>query len=124
MKTPTVRRRLWGRERRMFWGFFFSRLTDSCRTSRGRSANTPSDAHWSPWGRATRPRHDKAQGLFAALAGGLTFPGHRSEVKEKLPEGRPLTTTTWKSLVKGLSSENNTQVLPVGNTNRCHYLLQ
>lgn len=40
---------LWGCERRMFWAVF-SRLTDSCRTSRGLSANTPSDAQPSPLG--------------------------------------------------------------------------
>lgn len=118
LHTPTVRKvsgavRSW--ERRMFWGVF-SRLTDSCRTSRGRSANTPSDAQPSPWGTGHTARHDKAQGLFAALAGGLTFLGHRSEVKETLPEGRPFTTLAWKRLVKGLQSQNNTYVLPVDIT--------
>lgn len=69
-----------------------------------------------PGGRATRALHEKAQGLFAGLGGGLTFPGHRSEVKETLPEGRPLTTLVWKSLVKSFQSQNNTLVLPVEST--------
>lgn len=64
-----------------------------------------------PGERATPARHDKAHGLFAALAGGLTFPGHRSEVKEALPEGRPLTTLARQILVKGLRSHNNTLFL-------------
>lgn len=41
---------LHGAERGGCFGEFFSRLTDSCRMSRGRSANTPSDAQQSPWG--------------------------------------------------------------------------
>lgn len=71
-----------------------------------------------PGGRATRALHEKAQGLFAGLGGGLTFPGHRSEVKETLPEGRPLTTLVWKSLVRGFQSQNNASVLLVENTIR------
>lgn len=35
-------------------------------------------------------------GVVRSPRGGLTFPGHRSEVKETLPEGRPLTTLVWK----------------------------
>lgn len=104
-----------GPERRMFVGLF-SRLTDSCLTSMGRSANTPADAQTHPWGTATRARCDKAQGLFADLAGGLPFPGHRLEVKETLPEERPLTTLLWESLVKGLCRQNNTSLLPHENS--------
>lgn len=99
----------------MFVGLF-SRLTDSCLTSMGRSANTPADAQTHPWGTATRARCDKAQGLFADLAGGLPFPGHRLEVKETLPEERPLTTLLWESLVKGLCRQNNTSLLPHENS--------
>lgn len=96
----------------MFWGVSHGRLTAAVRA--GVDLPTPHLTHSrAPGGRATRARHDKAQGLFAALAGGLTFPGHRSEVKETLPEGRPLTTLAWQSLVKGLWCQNNTLVFPV-----------
>lgn len=74
-----------------------------------------------PGGRATRARHDKAQGLFAALAGGLTFPGHRSEVKKTLPEGRPLTTLAWQNLVKGLWSQNKYLSFACRDHNQCHF---
>lgn len=110
--------RLQGAERGGCFGeFSHGWLTAAVRA--GVDLPTPHLTHSrAPGGRATRARHDKAQGLFAALAGGLTFPGHRSEVKETLPEGRPLTTLAWQSLVKGLRSHNNTLVLHVEITIR------
>lgn len=100
-------------ERRMFWGVF-SRLTDSCCTSRGRSANTPSDAQSSPLGDGPHgPGMTKLRGCLQPSLGAWPFLGHRSEVKETFPEGRPLLTLASQSLVKRLWTQNNTSALAV-----------
>ena len=65
---------------------------------------------------STRARQDKVHGLFTALAGGLTFEGHRSEVRKD---------TSWwgvggGGLTLSQSPKNNELLITYENaTNEC-----
>lgn len=97
----------------MFWGVF-PLLTDSCRTSRGRSANTPIWRTAEPLGDGPHgPGMTKPRGCSQASLGAWPFRVIDRRSKRHFLRGDLLTTLAWQSLVNGLQSQNNILVLNV-----------